>query len=384
MCRKRFILLSLLVFVLVSAQAFARVVTAIGEGQTRQAAINNGIRSAIEEALGSYITSNSNVSQGKLIYDRITSASAGYVRSYKVLAEGTDPVTGVYKVKLSVVLDDIKLKNAVDQFMNDPRFQRTFQQTKFDERKVVVVYKPRTGLDLPYNSKAVQTVMDLIADRLSGKGFRVFLPSQLKRIRGRAAEMVVDEETAINIARQETGDAVVMVSFDAGKRPTGDGYYIIYATLSLKAYDATTGELFANVQGRGKTITRGGAYGLADGVARVAIKIGPRIVDRLIKKIVRRFSGARAKFVMLILRNIDPNAQDKVETVLENLGWRYRIARQTGSYMEVEVFSEADPTSVRRILRRHFKRMSLGLTPVEMAGSRVIFEGTYGGPGGGY
>ncbi len=382
--KRKICLLGIMVFFLASFCVYARTITAIGEGQTRQAAINNGIRAAIEEALGSLVTSSSNVAQGKLIYDRITSASAGYVKSYNVIAEGKDPVTDVYKVKLNVVLDDIKLKNAVSQFMEDPRFQRTFQETKFDERKVIVVYKPRTGLDLPYDSKAVQTVMDLIEDRLAGKGFRVFLPSQLKRIRGRAAEMVVDEESAINIARQETGDAVVIVSFDAGKRPTSDGYLLIYATLTLKAYDCTTGELFANVQDRGKTITRGGSYGLQDGIARVAIKIGPRVVDRLISKIVRRFSGARAKFVMLIIRNVNINQQDKVEDILDELGWRYRISRQTGSYMEIEVFNEADPTSVRRILRRTFKRKNLGLVPAEISGSRIIFEGTYTGAGGGY
>jgi len=382
--KSKVIFMGVLVFLLISSPVLARTIVAIGEGQTRQAAINNGIRAAVEEALGSLITSRSNVSQGKLIYDRITSASAGYVKSYTVIAEGKDPVTDVYKVKLNVVLDDYKLKNAISQFMADPRFQRTFQETKFDERKVIVLYKPRTGLDLPYDSKAVQSVMDLIEDRLSGKGFRVFLPSQLKRIRGRAAEMVIDEETAINIARQETGDAVVIVSFDAGKRPTSDGYYIIYATLTLKAYDCTTGELFANVQDRGKTITRGGEYGLQDGIARVAIKIGPRVVDRLIGKIVSRFSGARAKFVMLILRNISINQQDKVEDVLEELGWRYRISRQTGSYMEVEIFSEADPTSVRRILRKSFKKKTLGLIPAEVSGARVIFEGSYSGAGGGY
>ncbi len=382
--KKVVFLMSLLGFLLLTSCLWAKTVIATGEGQTRQMAINNGIRSAVEEALGAYITSHTNVSQGKLIYDRITSASAGYVKSYNVIAEGRDPVTGTYKVKLSVVVDDIKLKSAIDEFMNNPQVQRTFINTKFDERRVVVVYIPRTGLDLPYESKAVQSVMDLIEDRLAGKGFRVFLPGTLKRIRKRAAEMVIDEETAINIARQEAGDAVVVVSFDAGKRPTEDGYWIIYATLTLKAYDVTTGELFANVQDRGKTITRGGSYGLRDGIARVAIKIGPRVVDRLVKKIVYRFSGARQKFVMVIIRNVSVPTQDKVEDVLEELGWRYRVARQTGSYMEIEIFSEADPTSVRRVLRKAFKRRNLGLVPAEMAGSRVIFEGTYSGAGGGY
>ncbi len=382
--RKVVFLMSLLFFLFLTTGLWARTVVATGEGQTKQMAINNAIRTAVEEVLGTYVTSHSNVSQGKMIYDRITSASAGYVRNYTVLSEQRDPAIGVYKVTLEVVVNDIKLKNAVDEFLNDPRAQRTFVGNKFDDRKVVVVYKPRTGLDLPYSSKAVQSVMDLIQDRLAGKGFRVFLPSELKRIRGRAAEMVVDEETAINIARQEAGDAVVVVSFDAGKRPTSDGYYIIYATLSIKAYDVTTGELFANVQDRGKTITRGGVYGIQDGVARVAIKIGPRVVDRLIKKIVYRFSSVRPKFVMLIVRNVNMNTQDKIEDVLEELGWRYRIARQTGSYMELEIFSEADPTSVRRVLRRQFKKRMLGVKPVEMAGSRVIFEGEYSGAGGSY
>ena len=286
--------------------------------------------------------------------------------------------------KLTAVVDDIKLKNAVEEFMQSPQFQRTFQQTKFDERRVVVVYKPRTELDLPYNSRAVQSVMDLIEDKLAGYGFRVFLPDQLIRIRSMAAEMVVDEETAVEIARQEAGDAVVVVSFDAGKRPTMDGYYIIYATLTLKAYDATTGELFGNVQDKGKIITRGGEYGLADGVARIAIKIGPRCVDKLTEKIVTRFSGSRTKFAVLIFRNVSPGEQDKIEDILGKIGWRYRISRQTGSYMEVEVFSEADPTSVRQIMLKRLKTAGLSLIPVKMAGSRVIFEGAYSGLRGGY
>ena len=374
-------LVSLFLF---SLSLWALEVTTIGEGGTRQAAINNAIRNAVEKALGTYITSYSQVNQGELIYDRITSASAGYVKSYKILAESHDPVTDTYKIKLIAVVDDIKLKNAVEEFMQSSQFQRTFQQTKFDEKRVVVIYKPGTGLDLPYNSEAVQSMMDLIEDKLAGYGFRVFLPDQLRRIRGRAVEMVVDKKTAIEIARQEAGDVVVVVSFDAGKRPALDGYYIIYATLTLKAYDATTGELFANVQERGKIITYGNEYKLADGVARIIIKIGPHCVDKLTKKIVTRFSGSWAKFVVLIFRDVSPWEQDKIEDILDKIGWRYRISRQTGSYMEIEVFSEADPTSVRKIVYKRLKTAGLSLIPAEMAGSRIIFEGTHSGLGEGY
>ena len=120
-----------------ATMSWAIETTSIGEGRTRQEAINNGIRVAVEQALGTMVKSDTQVTNGKLIWDRIASASAGYVKNYNVLAEGKDPVTDVYKVKLAVTVDDYKLKGAVDDFLNDPRQQQIFQQTKFDERKVV-------------------------------------------------------------------------------------------------------------------------------------------------------------------------------------------------------------------------------------------------------
>ncbi len=370
-----FLLAGILLLSFLCNAAWAIETTGIGEGRTRQEAINNAIRAAIEQALGTLVKSDTRVSQGKLIYDRIASASAGYVKNYDVLAEGKDPISELYKVKLKVELDDHKLRNAVDEFLKDPRAQRAFQQTRFDERKIIVVYQPRTGFDLPANSKGVLTIMDLIEDKLASYGFRVFLPDQLVRIRKRTAEMVVDEEAAINLGRQEAADAAVVVSFDGAKRPTSDGYYLIMVTLTLKALDVTTGELFANVQDRDKTISRSGEYAVQDGVARAAIKVGPRVVDRLTKKIVKRFSTKRAKFVSLIFRNLSPQNQDKVEGLLEEIGWRYRVARQTGNYMELEIFSEADPTSVRRTIRQATLKAGLGVRPSEMIGSRVIFDG---------
>ena len=355
--------------------AWAAETTAVGEGRSRQEAINNGLRAAVEQALGTLMSSYTQVKEGALLHDRIASASAGYVKRYEVLAEGQDPISEAYKVKLAVMIDDAMLKGSVEDFMKDPRAMSLFQKTRFDDKKVVVVYMPRTELDLPYESKAVQTVMDLIQDRLSQYAFRVFLQSELKRIRGRAAEMMVDEATAIAIARQEAGDAMVAVGFDAGRQTTDDGYQLLLVTLTIKAFDPTTGELFATEQDRDKTIARSGDYGLEDGLARAAVKVGPRTVDRLTQKIVERFSTVREKFLVLILRNVGSKNQAKAERVLEDIGWRYQISRQSGNYMEVEIFSEADPTTVRRTVRDAFEKNGLDIVPSEMAGGRVIFDG---------
>lgn len=368
-----FLVLAWLVFLSMATMSWAIETTSIGEGRTRQEAINNGIRVAVEQALGTMVKSDTQVTNGKLIWDRIASASAGYVKNYNVLAEGKDPVTDAYKVKLAVTVDDYKLKGAVDDFLNDPRQQQIFQQTKFDERKVVVVYKPQTGFDLPYNSKGVQTIMGLIQDKLAAHGFRVFLPDQIRRIKGKSAEMVVDEETAIEIARQETGDCAVVVSLDGAKRPTSDGFFLLMCTLNLRAFDTTTGALFANVQDRDKTISRSGDYAIQDGISRAAIKIGPRAVERLVKKIVKRFSGP--KYITLIFKNISMKNQNRMEDILDGLGWRIRVARQTGKYIEFEVIGEADPTSVRKIVRREIQQAGLPLKSGEKVGNRITFNG---------
>ena len=368
-----FLVVVWLAFLSLATMSWAIETTSIGEGRTRQEAINNGIRVAVEQALGTMVQSDTQVTNGKLIWDRIASASAGYVKNYNILAEGKDPVTDVYKVKMAVTVDDYKLKGAVDDFLNDPKQQQIFQQTKFDERKVIVVYLPQTGFDLPYDSKGVQTIMGLVQDKLAAHGFRVFLPEQIQRIKGKSAEMVVDEETAIEIGRQETGDCVVIVSLDGARRPTNDGFFLLMCTLNLRAFDTTTGALFANVQDRDKTISRGGDYAIQDGISRAAIKIGPRAVESLVKKIVKRFSGP--KYVTLIFKNISKKNQNRMEDILEELGWRSRVARQTGSYIEFEVIGEADPTSVRKIVRREIQKAGLPLKSGEKVGNRITFNG---------
>ncbi len=129
-----------LVFLSMVTMSWASETTSIGEGRTRQEAINNGIRVAVEQALGTMAKSDSRVNNGKPVWDHIASAGAGFVKNYNVLLEGKDPIRDVYKVKLTVNVDDYKIKGAVDDFLNDPLQLQTFQQTKFDERKVVVVY----------------------------------------------------------------------------------------------------------------------------------------------------------------------------------------------------------------------------------------------------
>lgn len=366
--------IGLLLLGIVGGTAWSEVIETVGVGRTKDEAVQKAIRLAVEQALGAYLTSNTEVQQGRVNHDRIVSSSAGYVRSYRVLAEFRDPIDETYKVKLQADVDDHKLTNALDAFLHDARFQKTFQKTTFSQRRIVVLYQERGESALDYQTFGVQTLLDLVQDKLSGYGFRVFSENQLERIRKRVSELMVDDESAIQLARQEPADAVVVASINGAKQQTSDGYNIIRVTVTLKALDVTTGEVFANVQDRDKTLSQGGAD-ISDGISRAAIKAGGPAVDQLVQKIVKHFSGARDQFVVLMIRDVPLSTQDQIEDLLDELGWEYRISSQTGTYMEVEVFSAGDPTSIRRIFRKASQKSGLQLTPVDMQGSRVVFSG---------
>lgn len=345
-----------------------------GQGRSRQEAINNGLQAAVEQILGTLVKSQTEVRDGKLIWDKIASASSGYVRGYDVISEREDPSQGIYEVVLTVRVDDPKLQKTVDELMKDPNFMRLIQETKLDHKKVVVLYVARTKFDLPYDSKGVQTVMSAIQDRLAGHQFRVFLQEQLVKIHGRMAEKIVDEETAIDLVRRDKGDVAVLVSYDGAVRDTADGYKLITCTLSLKAYDLSTGQFFASSQERGKTVSRSGEYGIEDGVERIALKISPQGADAITRKIIERLP-VQPKFHVIALANVSEDNQRAVQETLQNIGWRYRIASKTRTYLELEVFAEADPTTVQNTLDKAFREASLPLTPGGMAGSRIEFQG---------
>ena len=370
----RTLLLAAVMLLAVPLPGQAQKVVATGVGPSREAAIREASRNAVEQAVGSCLSSRTEVSGGRLDMDRITSSISAYVRGYDVLAEGKDPIDDVYKVKLEVEVDDHKVQDAVTEFLDDPRFQKTFQRNQFDQRRVLVLYNRRTSNDPGYHTQGVQTLMDRVQDRLAGYGFRVFLPEELARIRENTIDTMVDQEAALRLARLEKAEAVVVASIDSGALKTDDGLLVVRATISIKAYDATTGELFATVQDRGKTMAHADGFSLEDGVAKIAIDAGGRASDSLTKKIVKRFSLNREKFVVLAFTNVNADVQHGAEKLLRTLGWDYRLARQSDEYLEVEVFTSLSPQDAAWEFEEAARNDGLPVERASSSGSRLIFN----------
>ena len=81
-----------------------KVVTLItsGTGNTKEEAIRNALRSAIEQAFGTFVSSNTEVLNDELIKDEITTVSTGNVKSYKELT--VNQSNGIYDVSVQAIV----------------------------------------------------------------------------------------------------------------------------------------------------------------------------------------------------------------------------------------------------------------------------------------
>jgi transcriptional regulator CtsR len=65
--------------------------TTTAEGTTKNEAVNNALRSAVEQAFGTFISSNTNIVNDELIKDEIVSVSNGNINKYDVLSSTVLP-----------------------------------------------------------------------------------------------------------------------------------------------------------------------------------------------------------------------------------------------------------------------------------------------------
>ena len=83
-------LLSIVAALLFAATTFAKeselnevTLTTIGTGASKEQAVNQALRSAIEQSFGTFISANTNIVNDALTKDEIVSLSSGYIKKFE-------------------------------------------------------------------------------------------------------------------------------------------------------------------------------------------------------------------------------------------------------------------------------------------------------------
>lgn len=230
-----------------SSIVFAKNVIVEGYGASRDAAIHDALRQAVEETIGTLVDSQIIVQNNSILQDEVYTKSQGFVSDYSVLSTRQNNSGVVVKVKVTVdtepnskLMTKLQRLNIIDIALRDPRI----------------------GVIIP--DMSVETA---IIDKLNEAGFKRILDSrQLANIRSSDIVQAVvhgDLTSALNTATSNQLDYLIIGEAFSEYAGSDAGYNIksCRAWVEAKLIKVDTGEIIAaqDFQSSGIDITESNA-----------------------------------------------------------------------------------------------------------------------------
>jgi hypothetical protein len=232
-------------------------ITAVGMGAilandvaaARDQALDDAMRNAVEQGLGTYLKSETLVENAQLVEDRILSWSAGYVKKYEILKEGQKDDAYEVQIRATVNLADLR---------NDDGALATLLE-KENPRVMVMIAEQNVGETnkLNYFEADLTAAETTIIDAFRNKGFEVVDQSQSKENQQR--DMILsaldgNSKSAAAIAAAQhaeliiTGKAVAKVAtgFNLG------GMKSCQANITTRLISADNARVIATASANGK------------------------------------------------------------------------------------------------------------------------------------
>jgi Protein of unknown function, DUF400. len=106
--------LAVIIMLLITTNSWAVIVT--GTGTTRDEAIRDGLRKAVEMCAGSFVYAVTDVENYTLKLDQIVATSIGYTKSYKIIRETN--IDNLIVLTMDVIISEDKIESVVRNNVN--------------------------------------------------------------------------------------------------------------------------------------------------------------------------------------------------------------------------------------------------------------------------
>lgn len=338
------------------------VVVVTGEDVTCPAARQAGLRKAIEQVVGLMIKGQTDVKDMQFEGSRITQITEGAIKGFQEL--GQEAVAGGgCRMRLSVEVFEGRVAESVEAMLKDTRSVALFAKSDFANRSIAVAYSTRgvSGALAP-SAKASETLVSELRRRFVEYGFDVKL-----------ADMGAAGDNAA-IAKAAKADVLVVATLNAGEQPMEGGAIAVTATAMLAGFDASTGRVFGEAQGRGKRFGAPGSFGAQDAAANAATEAARDGAEQLVKRMIQHFAK-RENLLILTIVDADAKLQEGVENALASSGVEFAIDRQSGATLVLKVTTGDDATAFRQRFRKLAGDAGLKLAATKLEGSTLVFSG---------
>lgn len=294
----------------------------------RDKAIDDALRKAVEQAVGTVVSSDTMSENYKVIHDKILAQTAGYIEKYKVMSE--KPRGDVYVVTIQAEVGRANL-------MNDLRALGLLHVLVEKPKVMVIIEEKVAGLFGTTAFESVGQAESTLMEKFIAAGFNVVDADTVKAniTRDKALRLIEGDASAAAAEGLKYGAQVVITgkafSKNAGGKLFGTNMQSMQATLQARVVRADTAKVISSKSATGSQAhideLQGGALAIKEA--------GEKLADDLIQDIVRQWKG-----------DVYGRSQEMVVMISGLVSYRHLAA--------IKKFLEKEMQGVRAVHQRSF------------------------------
>lgn len=274
----------------------------------RDRAIEDAQRKAVEQAMGTMISSETVTENFQMINDRILSLSSGYIEKYRVTSEKV--VDNEMQVEISALIGTDKLKDSVQAIkslirrMDRPKLMVLIAEQSIREEGRQSSGKGDSTGHVVLSATSLGITENALIEFFRKKGFdfvdRQSLAGQIEVSDPLA--LVNDKARIKKIANLTDAQIVIFGQAQARTADKIHGIYSGQATISLRALKTDTGEIIAATNAHAAVPFVDPSTANTKALAEASKKISFKIMDQILEKWQSESSGLRN--ISLIIKKV--------------------------------------------------------------------------------
>ena len=261
----------------------------------RDNAINDALRKAVEQAVGTMVSSETLVQNFQTLNDRIYTQTQGYVQNYKILGENPGPDLHRVTVQAAVAMGDLqKDLQALGILLGQvgkPRIMILIAEQNIGQQYYNYWWGQQRG------EQADLTIAEnTIMDHFREKGFDfVDHSAQSKDIKVTPAFQVADLNDRAAITLGQQADAEVVIVGKALAKSVGSiagtSMKSVQANISLRAIQTDNGRVLSSGTEHAAAVHIDEVTAGAEALRKASVKISDKMIDDIIKNFQKRVAA---------------------------------------------------------------------------------------------
>ncbi|KPK88782.1 MAG: hypothetical protein AMJ94_14140 [Deltaproteobacteria bacterium SM23_61] len=276
----------------------------------RDQAIQDALRKAVEQAVGTLVSSETMVQNFQTLNDKIYTQTQGYIQSYRILAE--TPGTNIHQVTIqaTVAIGDLEKDLQALGFLlgqvGKPRIMILVAEQQIGQQYYNYWWGTHRGAQTDLNV-AENTIMD----RFREKGFDIVdHQAQAGNIKVPPAFQVVElsNQNAVTLGKQVDAEIVLIgkaLARSAGSI-AGTSMKSIQANISMRAIQVDNARVLSSGNENAAAVHIDEVTGGVEAIKKASAKMSAKMMDDILKNFQKRV-GATTTVQLIVIGLIDAN-----------------------------------------------------------------------------